>query len=73
MNVSMKFVAFFSECADDEKCLYYTFSTTWGQQVGRFCANEAEHRNGIEKKRFYFLNENCLFYAKYAVGGFFDH
>merc|ERR1712212_1127251 len=40
------------ECADDEKCLYYTFKTTWGLQVGRFCANEAEHRNGIEEKRW---------------------
>merc|ERR1711962_703329 len=40
------------ECADDEKCLYYTFKSTWGQQVGRFCANEAEYRRGIEEKRW---------------------
>jgi len=37
-----------AECAADEKCLYYTFnrhsSRSFGQLVGRLCANEAKRR-----------------------------
>ena len=49
VNVSMNFIAFYSECSDDEKCLYYTFSKLRGpQQTWRLCRNEEKFRKTME-------------------------